>query len=872
MATYYRWEKWTYTYTEHEATADYYELPVSSGPYAFGGHTKTVSEGSYDISGWTMHNVVTNGAFEQDGTINNPGYVAIARNGSSKVTTIYTCGMDNATNQDIIAFVTGDESTIRVSHNASRSSTKRITLSISASEQQGFAYSTSSAAYPNGGVDGDYYYDQRTTVTSPTASPSITYPATITTPSVTVSWTAASSNTSYPVSAYELSYSIDGGRSWIIYTNQTATSKPVIIPIGATSIMFRVRARDSNNQWGAYTTGTVSQVVLAPTLTVPMMVMQGQPCTVSWSEVEGADSYILQRKSSADADWTQVYAGADTEYTETVGTWTSLQYRVCAVFGSTNGPWVTSGAIQVVAASTLVISGSDGDLGTLTSDVSYSVSSDQTAPVIDVTVKVNGGEYTSFQAVSGQMYKVGVLDLPTGTGSIVITATTEVNEAPVTVTRTWTYTKADQSFPAAGSVARLTQGGQNVFPLTLAESVKAIGGPWGGNLSTALDKLAKAAVFNREAVPKYTEVKVDLSQITTQDAKDGKIIMLPYQGRMVPHIVVQVGNPDPEMYDASCDGVWLLRKDIGEKGQWNSSGVNTLAGSTIMTTMQGYVDDYDPAVQAAIKTVKIPYCVINDAEHTVMTLSNGYECKIFPLSAYEAGCQEQEPSSGYEYSVDGTKLSYFLEGDTSEANNKRIALLNNTASTWYFRSFAVFSARPADSKILSILQNGAFAAYFVTEPQGYRPCFTLPTTFQATYYVDQNGTVHAEQEYTQAGDFADLWGNIIPTVKIETGSYTGTGTYGSSNPNTLTFQKRPLLVFIGGNSNQNRLILINGPYGSAEENAFLNRGVVLNPANPAIYSAQVNCPENVLKWYSTNDSNQLNVSGYEYQYTAFYIG
>ena len=41
---------------------------------------------------------------------------------------------------------------------------------------------------------------------------------------------------------------------------------------------------------------------------------------------------------------------------------------------------------------------------------------------IDVTVEVNGGEYASFQATSGQTYKVGVLDLPTGTGSIVITS------------------------------------------------------------------------------------------------------------------------------------------------------------------------------------------------------------------------------------------------------------------------------------------------------------------------------------------------------------------------------------------------------------------------------------------------------------------
>ena len=263
--------------------------------------------------------------------------------------------------------------------------------------------------------------------------------------------------------------------------------------------MFRVRARDSNKQYGAYTTGTVSQVVQAPTLTVPEMVMQGQSATVSWSGVEGADSYTLERKSSADTDWTQVYAGDSLSFTETVGTWTSLQYRVCAVFGETSGGWATSGEIQIVAASALVISGSDGDLGTLTSDVSYSVSSDQTAPVIDVTVAVNGGEYAAFQAVSGQNYSIGVLDLPTGTGSIVITATTTVSESPVTVTRTWTYTKAAQSFPNAGSVARLTQEGETIWPQTLAEAVRTIGGPWGGDLSKALNLLMKAALYNGES-------------------------------------------------------------------------------------------------------------------------------------------------------------------------------------------------------------------------------------------------------------------------------------------------------------------------------------------------------------------------------------
>lgn len=314
--------------------------------------------------------------------------------------------------------------------------------------------------------------------------------------SVSISWPAVT-DPDGNLAGYRLQRSVNNG-TWTQVYQGAGTSFSDTAPINATALQYRVQAYDSEGLTSGWRTSSQVQVYGTPALTVPEMVMQGQSATVSWSEVEGADSYTLERKSSADADWTQVYSGANLSYTETVGTWTSLQYRVCAVFGETSGGWATSGDIQIVAASALVISGSDGDLGTITSDVSYSVSSDQTSPVIEVTVTVNGGEYAAFQAVSGQTYRIGVLDLPTGTGSIVITASMEVSNSPVTVTRTWTYTKAAQSFPNAGSVARLTQEGDTIWPQTLAEAVRTTGGPWGGDLSKALDLLMKAATYDKE--------------------------------------------------------------------------------------------------------------------------------------------------------------------------------------------------------------------------------------------------------------------------------------------------------------------------------------------------------------------------------------
>ena len=338
-----------------------------------------------------------------------------------------------------------------------------------------YVYSTNANAYPMDGASGNYYYDQRTTVTSPTAPSGITYPAPITTPSVSISWTAATSATNYPVSQYEVSYSTNGGTSWTVVGTTASTSYSVGIPAGTTSVMFRVRARDTNNQYGDYVTGTASQVLIAPTLTVPQMVMQGQQATIKWTAVDGADSYTLQRKSSADADWTQVYSGADLSYTETVGTWTSLQYRVQAVFGDTPGGWATSGEIQIVSASALVISGSDGDLGTVVNDIPYSISTD-TGNQITATITVNSAVIFSGNVGNSTAGVIPVLDLVNGEGTIVIEASVQATSGTVSAVRTWTYTKAPITFPNALAVAQLTQNGVNIAPKTLAECVRLPGG------------------------------------------------------------------------------------------------------------------------------------------------------------------------------------------------------------------------------------------------------------------------------------------------------------------------------------------------------------------------------------------------------------
>ena len=197
-------------------------------------------------------------------------------------------------------------------------------------------------------------------------------------------------------------------------------------------------------------------------------------------------------------------------------------------------------------------------------------------------------------------------------------------------------------------------------------------------------------------------------------------VLINENGTPVTYIVVHQGRPS-SLYDASCDGTWLLRKDIKENGQWNSSNVNTLAGSTIMNTMAGYVNEYDPRIQAAIKTVKIPYCV-GGGNTTIMSGANGLSCKIFPLSGKEVGW---DSSDNQYFPNDGAKLAYFLDGTGSSANQKRVAKLNGSATYWCLRS-------PLTSYtyyVWGVFSDGGYDYWNANNSYGVRPAFILPSTF-----------------------------------------------------------------------------------------------------------------------------------------------
>lgn len=576
--------------------------------------------------------------------------------------------------------------------------------------------------------------------------------------------------------------------------------------------------------------GSINQTVPAPaSITTPALIMQGNSVSISWDGISGVDSYILQRKADS-GEWEQVYAGNDLTFTDTAGAWSNVQYQVCGVFGGTNGAFAQSEVITVQPASALVISGADGDLGTVTSDIPYSVATD-TGNQISLTRTVNGVLVASLTVDGGFAYNIPVMDLPTGTGTIVITATVQTSSGPVTVTRTWTYTKAAQTFPGSGGLAQLAQDGQNMFPLTLAEAVKTIGGPWGGNLSTALDKLALAATYTATAVPKYTQVTVDLST-----AQAGDIVNLPENGVMVPFYVASLD------YESDLNGpgkTLLVRVNGYQNGVWGNYPSTEYNGSTIDTWFNSnYKELLDSSVKEAISETQF-YYTVSQSDKSVAVLAR----EIFTPSLTEYGF------SNLYANVEGTALQASEKLQTAKAWT-RTPYIGNIAGQVF-------------------IIGGGGTVSNTNQSHPYRPCFTLPATFSATYYVDPNsGTVHPSQEYTTAGDFADLWGNIIPTVKIETGSYTGTGTYGSSNPNKLTFAFPPKLVLVFSGSSESFMIIpafAENPDGDGS--SFVRGG-----SNTCqVYEVAKTVDGNSLNWWVSGITQpyiQFNTSGRTYNYIA----
>ena len=199
----------------------------------------------------------------------------------------------------------------------------------------------------------------------------------------------------------------------------------------------------------------------------------------------------------------------------------------------------------------------------------------------------------------------------------------------------------------------------------------------------------------------------------------GSIVKIKVNGAAKDFIIVHQGLPS-SAYDASCNGVWVVMKDIYTTMKWDGSN-NDYLNSDMTAYLNGtFISLIDADIRNAIKQVKIPYT--NYSNNNVMSGSNGLSCKVFLLSGTEVGF------SGVSYmNTEGAKLSYF------DSASKRVAYNGSSAAEWWLRS----PSTDDSYNVWSVKSVGSDDFWNYYNTYGVRPAFVLPSTL----VVSDDGTV-----------------------------------------------------------------------------------------------------------------------------------
>ena len=214
----------------------------------------------------------------------------------------------------------------------------------------------------------------------------------------------------------------------------------------------------------------------------------------------------------------------------------------------------------------------------------------------------------------------------------------------------------------------------------------------------------------------------------------GSIVKIKVNGAAKDFIIVHQGLPS-SAYDASCNGVWVVMKDIYTTMKWDGSN-NDYLNSDMTAYLNGtFISLIDADIRNAIKQVKIPYT--NYSNNNVMSGSNGLSCKVFLLSGTEVGF-----SGVSNMNTEGAKLSYF------DSASKRVAYNGSGAAIWWLRS----PYTGDNNGVWSVGAGGSSYNYWCSSSYGVRPAFVLPSTL----VVSDDGTVSVNTAPTVSTDGAAL--------------------------------------------------------------------------------------------------------------------
>ncbi len=116
--------------------------------------------------------------------------------------------------------------------------------------------------------------------------------------------------------------------------------------------------------------------------------------------------------------------------------------------------------------------------------------------------------------------------------------------------------------------------------------------------------IAEHAARGDHAVGLNENKEVTMANVKLGTKAVGSIVKIKVNGASKDFIVVQQGNPNTSTYDSSCNGTWLLMKDIYTTSTFGNN--NSYKDSSIHTYLNGtFYNLIDSNIRAAIKQVKI---------------------------------------------------------------------------------------------------------------------------------------------------------------------------------------------------------------------------------------------------------------------------
>ena len=219
---------------------------------------------------------------------------------------------------------------------------------------------------------------------------------------ISISW-AKSSDAESNLAGYKVERSTDGGWSWSRIYQGTATSTTDSITNGWSTVMYRVKAYDTEGLESGWRTSSRVTVVnnnapsAPPSIAVPKDVKGGSTLVISWTAASDSDGnlsgYILERSTDGGSAYTQVYKGNALTYTDTITNgWSTVMYRVKAYDTEGLESGYTTSAIRTVRYNVApAINASSTSLGEKNAPFSFAYTvTDADGDTLTVTEKLDG--------------------------------------------------------------------------------------------------------------------------------------------------------------------------------------------------------------------------------------------------------------------------------------------------------------------------------------------------------------------------------------------------------------------------------------------------------------------------------------------------